>query len=137
MSAPQNVNLSLHYDFVSCFRCGVPIWMESWILKKRRNDHQEFYCHNGHRQAFHGDTDADRLKRQLEIQKGKTRVAQHEADNERERADHLGRSRDVYKGKLKATKLRIKNGVCPCCKRTFRDLHDHMRTRHPNYVQQA
>jgi hypothetical protein len=133
MSNPQHANLSLEFDFVTCYRCGVPIWMETWILKKRRNDHQSFFCYNGHSQSFSDETEAARLKRQLDRERGLTRMARDEAANERARAEHLGRSRDVYKGKLKATKQRIKNGVCPCCKRTFANLHDHMSTQHPDY----
>jgi len=28
---------------------------------------------------------------------------------------------------------RVKNGVCPCCNRTFTNLADHMRTQHANF----
>lgn len=28
---------------------------------------------------------------------------------------------------------RIKNGVCPCCNRTFVNLHQHMTTQHPDF----
>lgn len=133
MSETQKANLSFDFDFVTCYQCGVVIWMEAWILKKRRNDHRSFFCYNGHSQSFSGETVAQCLKKQLDRERGLTRMARDEAANEHRRAEHLGRSRDVYKGKLKATKQRIKNGVCPCCNRTFANLHDHMATKHPDY----
>lgn len=37
------------------------------------------------------------------------------------------------RGKLKAQTTRVKNGVCPCCNRSFQNLKRHMNTKHPNW----
>lgn len=28
---------------------------------------------------------------------------------------------------------RIRNGVCPCCNRSFKDVHRHMKSQHPEF----
>lgn len=35
--------------------------------------------------------------------------------------------------RLRKVKDRVKNGVCPCCNRTFVNLQRHMHTKHPSY----
>ena len=40
----------------------------------------------------------------------------------------------VARGKLRAQSERIKNGVCPCCKRHFTNLERHMHTKHPEFA---
>lgn len=37
------------------------------------------------------------------------------------------------KGHLTRLKKRVAHGVCPCCKRTFKQLASHMKTKHPEY----
>ena len=44
------------------------------------------------------------------------------------------RSAAAYKGHLTRVKRRVGNGVCPCCNRTFKNLADHMTTKHPDYA---
>lgn len=81
---------------------------------------------------------------------GETELAKErkKAKRERERADrteawlrdekvrHRGTtlSLTATKGVVTRTKNRIKNGVCPCCKRSFENLQRHMKTKHPRYI---
>lgn len=74
------------------------------------------------------------LKKQLE-------EANARAERERVRkvdalaeTNHFRKSRDGMKGALVSTQKRVKNGVCPCCKRTFSCLADHMASKHPDYA---
>ena len=30
---------------------------------------------------------------------------------------------------------RIRNGVCPCCNRQFKNVHRHMKSKHPDFAQ--
>jgi hypothetical protein len=124
---------------VCCHKgCGAVIAMPreeyDWFLS---NPGEGFYCYYGHRQWFTGKSKEQKLKDQLERERRRTQEARDRADNERLRAETLRRSRNAYKGKLKATKNRIKNGVCPCCKRTFKNLARHMAGQHPGYADKA
>ncbi len=40
----------------------------------------------------------------------------------------------LYK-ELKRIKRQISNGACPCCKRSFQNLVQHMKIKHPDYIE--
>lgn len=122
----SEVALAFTLKTVSCCVCHVAFAFAKDLYNQRLKDHAWFYCPNGHAQHFQGEAEVDRLKRQLEEQRNRTveytKLWEHEQ-----------RSKAVYRGKLKALKGRIKNGVCPCCHRSFVQLARHMATKHPNY----
>lgn len=81
------------------------------------------YCPNGHRWEFRTDKS---FKAQLE--------------DEQRRVQNMKFQRDLHKrmaaaARGQATKLknRIKNGVCPCCNRSFTNLRRHIANQHPDY----
>lgn len=45
----------------------------------------------------------------------------------------LGRSLTAQRGATKRLSNRVKNGVCPCCTRSFHNLREHMKTQHPDF----
>lgn len=103
--------------------------MESGFYEDRLRDHKGFWCPNGHRQHFVGETEAETLKKLLEAERSRSDLFIRQRDAER-------RSKSAIKGQLTKTKNRIAKGVCPCCNRQFQDLHQHMETKHPDYVDQ-
>ena len=120
--------LSLSLDAITCCQegCGITFAApESWI-RKRREDHVWWYCPNGHTQHFPGETEAEKLKKQL---------AARGAELDRVRADRDAQIRTITSMKGQATKLRkrVAAGVCPCCKRTFQNLARHMSGQHPGF----
>jgi aspartate/glutamate racemase len=125
MSAVLNVQQQLRA--VNCYSCGTTFGMESSFYQDRVRDHGEFYCPNGHRQHFIGETEAERLKRQLDAERSRSEFFRRQSESER-------RSKSAIKGQLTKTKNRIAKGVCPCCNRQFSDLHRHMETKHPDYA---
>lgn len=113
-----------------CGGCGVTFAMPQRLRDKRLNDHKNFYCPNGCCRHFVGETREESLEKQL--RNANSRNA-HLADQ----LDSAKRSRDAYKGHLNRTKKRVKNGVCPCCNRTFQDLARHMETKHPRFNEEG
>lgn len=107
-------------ETITCCSCGVEFGVPCYLKKKLLETHKRFYCPNGHEQAFLGETEAERLKKELEKQKERTRWAEEE-------------NKKVTK-KLKRTEKRISCGVCPCCNRSFVNLQRHMKTKHKDYV---
>ena len=102
--------------YASCgFLFAVPYGWET----SRREDHSQWYCPNGHSQHFPGATEKELALRQL---------ARERAEHDQTKAD-----RDSVKRRLKYLRSRVKNGVCPCCKRTFQNLQRHMQTKHPAF----
>lgn len=45
------------------------------------------------------------------------------------------KSKIAIKGHHTRLKKRIANGVCPCCNRSFKNLHLHMENQHPEYLE--
>jgi hypothetical protein len=43
--------------------CGVSFWMPEAFGERRREDHQRFFCPNGHPLVYKGQTDAQKLAR--------------------------------------------------------------------------
>jgi len=122
----------------NCFKCGVPILAASGSRDRLTKDKSTFYCLNGHSQGFYGLTATERenaeLKRKLEIEQRQREWAQQRATRADERADSAQRSANSYKGKLRSVKERVKNGVCPCCQRSFVQLARHMASKHPGFA---
>jgi DNA repair exonuclease SbcCD ATPase subunit len=109
-----------------CHTCGVPVWLpESRFKICKADEKQSFYCCNGHSLVFR-DSEAVKLRRELEQERSRREQAEREAKSARHSAA-------TARGKLNAAKTRIGNGVCPCCNRTFQNLMRHMQTKHPDF----
>jgi hypothetical protein len=91
--------------------------------KRLRQNHNEFYCPNGHRQYYTAESDADKLRRELK------RKEQEVADQVRAKLQAQSEL-DAAQRKLK----RVAKGICPCCNRSFTNLHKHMATKHHEVV---
>jgi hypothetical protein len=131
------IRYEVELDSVTCCVCGMLFAFPVLIKNQRLRDHQPFYCPNGHVQSFTGESDEERLKKQL-------RNVQEEAGFLRARVAHEEGQRQAAERSLRATKAahtrtknRIANGVCPECRRHFRDLDEHMHMEHPGYVQEG
>lgn len=118
----------------SCYHCGQAIYLPEGFDKRRRNDHQTFYCpYCSGGQCYTGESKAEKLARELKAAKAREKFAQQRADDWRERADHQEARARGYKGAMVKTKKkldRVEKGVCPECNRTFQNLARHMETKH-------
>lgn len=126
-------------QFVSagcCLTCGVEILLPQGFhdqaLKLREK--RSFFCCNGHSQHFIGETEAERLQRELKKSRAETELA-HEM-RKRDLND-AGRKIAAARGEVTKIKNRVGNGVCPCCRRSFQNLMRHMKTKHPTYKDDA
>lgn len=123
-----------------CSNCGIYFAVPSDFDAKRRDDGQTFHCPNGH-SLHYGDTKERRLERQLaaitkdvEQERIWKDSYRKQRDSAEEEARKQYRTKKQVLGKLRATKARVKNGVCPCCQRSFVQLARHMETQHPGYA---
>lgn len=114
---------SLEFVTMVCGGCGVPWGMEKTYYDLRREDHKSWHCPNGCQRHFTGETEAQKLRRELDR---KTQMI----DAANQRAARLERQRDDVAKAHKRMRDRIRNGVCPCCNRTFQNLLRHMQTEH-------
>jgi protein-arginine kinase activator protein McsA len=114
---------------VTCSKCGIEFAMPQYYRTKRLEDRETFYCPNGHGQHFTGESEAQRLRRELDAK-------QQALDWEKNRRADAEKTISQLKGKVTKAKNkleRVANGVCPCCNRTFQNLMRHMATKHPEF----
>lgn len=121
---------------ITCCRCGIAFAVPSHWSKKRRETNTVFYCPNGHHLSYHTNV-ADRLRKKL--QQAEAQIAWHRERREAAQEDRDKARRQAAAQKGVATRrgkqlARVKNGVCPCCNRSFKNLAEHMKSKHPDHA---
>ena len=116
----------ISFNFHDCANCGLTFAITSNFEKRKRKSGKSFYCPAGHSLVFNGESEADKLKSKLD-QKNK------EINRVLSRANKYRAERDGIKKSYLKIRDRVKNGVCPCCDRTFENLLNHMKTQHPEF----
>lgn len=108
--------------------CGVQFGMTAGYEARRREDHEWFYCPNGHRQHFSGKNETERLKQQLKYVRESESFYREQAALERRRAA-------AQKGQRTRVLNLITKGICPVggCRRNFSNVREHMATEHPDF----
>lgn len=124
----QRTTVFVTLEAETCYKCGIAFGLSSALMKYLK-DHKgtTFYCPAGHPQHYIGETEEDRLRRQVEQEKKRTEWAKQEARN-------IELQRRAAVGQLTKLKNRVGEGVCPCCNRTFQNLMRHMNTKHPYFA---
>lgn len=114
----------LSFVMEQCITCGVPFMMPKYMKRALEESENKFYCPNGHNMFYNGQSEAKKLKDQLETER---------KDHERWMENLNNKYLDEISAKNKLAKQlkRVHNGVCPCCNRSFANLERHMKTKHP------
>lgn len=130
-----NVTSVIDMAVCNCANCGVTFAIPEKMEKRLRNNHETFYCPSGHTNYFPSKSEAEKIKEQAEREKRNLEAQLKNAQESKEYWNRQYKSmrQDAIVLKGQKTKLvnRIKNGVCPCCNRTFKDLAEHMKKQHP------
>lgn len=121
-----------------CCTCRTDIWLpESLYDAAGRSEAISFWCPYGHQQHFRqGETDEQKLQREVNIlRQREARLEEEKRQLETDLAtEHTAKVKAV--ASLKRHKIRAAAGTCPCCKRTFNDMARHMKSKHPQFVEQ-
>lgn len=112
---------------VECPNCHMDFGVTPEFQAARRNDHRSFYCPAGHSMSYGQKSEAERLRERLRLTEGQLT---HTLDQ----LQMTEYQRRAQKGQNTRLKNRIAAGVCPCCNRSFQDLHRHMAGQHPDYT---
>jgi len=117
-----------------CIECGVIFTVPLTVYEKQKRRGGYHHCPNGHGQGWSKD-DSEEARTRRERDRLKQNQAYLEQSNKelRDRTNYLERSRSAIQGHLTRTKKRVAAGVCPCCNRSFQNLHRHMESKHPDY----
>jgi DNA-binding transcriptional regulator YiaG len=114
------------FEAIHCAACGVAFAMTTDYIKRRRDDHATFYCPSGHSNVYLGKSEAEQLRDQLA-------QVEHQRDRAKMTAEQVRQQRDAIAKAHRKMRIRVMNGVCPCCNRSFEDLRQHMATKHPDF----
>lgn len=119
------IQTSLELETINCCNCGVVFAVPQFLKRKLLDHGGEFFCPNGHSLHFKKPT-CVRLREELEQKQKELTAARCETLAEKQR-------REKSEAKLLRHQKRTKNGVCPCCQRSFLNLQRHLATKHPSY----
>lgn len=122
------LSMTVRLESTTCATCGVEFAMPEHLIKQRRNNKGSVYCPSGHVSSWH-ESEAERLKKKLEATERDLAFQK----SQREAAEAQGQRYAGRALKAEGSLKRAKNGVCPCCKRSFTALRRHMKTKHPEW----
>lgn len=115
----------------TCCNCGIVFGLDESYRRRLLQSHDDFYCPNGHPQHFVGETDKERLQKEVNSLTQRNAVLLQRRDELIHQMEGLKYSNRALKAAKTKVMNRVKNGVCPCCNRTFSDLQSHFKTKHP------
>ena len=118
---------NIWFHTMICCECGMAFAMTAEFKECRLEDKKWFYCPAGHSQHFTGETKAQKLQKELDRK-------EQALQQEREKSVRVAHQRDQINKTYNRMRERVKNGVCPCCNRTFQNLMNHIKTKHPDFA---
>lgn len=130
------ITMQTTLELITCVRCGVAFAAPVDMLDRRRHDHDMFYCPNGHNLSFPQASDAEKARAETEKYKRLWKDEQKYASEVLNERNVAQKQLSATKGQMTKLKQRIANGVCPCCHRSFVNLHRHMTGQHPEYTKE-
>lgn len=120
-----------------CYKCQCLFAIPMDLYKRARIDSNvSFYCPHGHGQSY-TKSEVSVLKEQLESKERQLQWKQEQIESKNRQIKQLDYS--VRAQKAAKTKIlnRVKNGVCPCCNRSFQNLQNHFKIKHPELLNDA
>lgn len=122
-----------------CFRCKADITLPRALYDAaRKSSRISFWCPYGHEQHYvEGETEAEKLRRERDLLAQRIAQRDDEIARQRELRHQTELRLNATRGVVTRIKNRIGRGVCPCCNRTFENLHRHMATKHPTFTAEA
>lgn len=124
---------------VTCW-CGIRHGVPDELRRAQQTQHNwgkqmSIFCPLGHEHVISGESEATRLKRELESERNRTAAERAKHDQTKAELKSVERQKSAVKGQLTKTKNRIAAGVCPCCNRTFQNLARHIQGQHPEFAE--
>lgn len=124
--------LADRFELIYCYSCRIAFAVAADVRARWREKGSTFYCPNGHDQHY-CESDVQKLRKQLERTERERTWAQDNAKSERLAREATERRLIGQKSAKTRLRNRIKNGVCPCCTRSFINLREHIKTKHPDF----
>lgn len=122
-----------------CWKCKCEVWLPDELHKAAKTSSAiSFFCSYGHSAVFReGPTDADKFRQERDRLAQRLAEKDDEIRRQRELREGTERQLSAARGRVTRIKNRVAKGVCPCCNRSFDNLHWHMTTQHPTFTAEA
>jgi septal ring factor EnvC (AmiA/AmiB activator) len=133
MGIPKELSVAIEQIYCCNDHCDAMIIIPERVMNRFRESHKTFHCYFGHPQSFTGKNEKQKLRDELEKSERLRERARKEKEWVQQDLKNERNSNRALKGVITRTKNRVKNGVCPCCNRSFKNLHEHMSKQHPKY----
>lgn len=132
------VTLSVTLEPVECCVCHLTFAVPRDWNAERLQKRDSWSCPNGHRQHYTGETEEQKLRRQLRERTDQLQTARARATHAQDQADAAERSARAYRGHLTRLRRKVANGICPApgCGRTFENVRQHLAGVHPEFLAQ-
>lgn len=127
---------SVQLTTMNCKKCGGTYAINEHYRADRQANGGSWSCPYCQRTWSYTESGNDRLKRELKAAQNDAawqKTLKNRANKWAKRAEHQRRGEKAAKTRIKN---RVKNGVCPCCNRTFQNLMRHMKSQHPKWAEQ-
>lgn len=125
MGNTYSIEETVELTTMKCGECGIVHAMPEHFREERQSKGGNWYCPNGHSRVYReSDVAAARRERDEAL----TKLSASKCETAREKA-----ARELAEKQITLHRRRTKNGVCPCCKRSFQNLKRHITTKHPEY----
>jgi hypothetical protein len=122
------------YEVHECITCGVVYTCPATVIEHQRAEGGYHTCSNGHSQGWtKGGSESERIRRERD------RLKQDAARLEEERREALATANaqceraDKAEAAARRLRKRASAGTCPCCKRSFSNMAQHMKKQHPAF----
>lgn len=117
----------IDFTQMECGNCGIPFFVPTRWRRNKIEAHGSFHCPNGCVRVYLKQTEAEKLKEEIENLK-------LQKEKEHEELQNKWLDAVIEKNKVEKRLKRVNKGVCPCCNRTFINVQLHMKTKHPEAI---
>lgn len=123
----------VRYTGITCGKCSIRFFVTEKYQSELAATKDTFYCPNGHPRAYVESTE-EKLRRERDQLKQRLAEWQDAENDQRLAREAAERSAAARKGVITRMKKRTAAGKCPCCRRNFAALAQHMAHMHPQYL---
>lgn len=134
MATLTHQNVTVQLTQITCGECSGTYAISERYRQQRYQEGKSWTCPYCRVSWGYAQGENAKLKADLEIQRARADSllqARNAAQKEARTANIVKKRTQTL---LRKTKDRVKNGVCPCCQRSFAALARHMKTKHPEYT---
>ena len=119
----------------TCPTCGIVYGLDRDFEQRNDREGRSWYCPSGHSVVFKKSS-LDAAREEAEAERRRRKWAEARATAAQDQAQAAERSARATRGHLTRLRRRIANGVCPWCKRSFKNVADHVKGQHPEHLEE-